>query len=122
MTSCHGSRRATSFLILSFLTIHLLLAAPPAAQAVFTFGTPDASLPGTPGTGLSATLWSSSAIEPVNTLEAARAYIAANARSATFVSTVVDYPNGAVGSGSTDALLSDALGVAASEPGLVPGG
>ncbi len=76
-----------------------------------SFGAPDAPLPAGDGTGLSGFLWNSPAIEPVDDLTAARAYIGANAADATFVSTVVDYPNGISGSTTTDALISAALGV-----------
>jgi hypothetical protein len=77
-----------------------------------TFTMPDAALPAAAGTGLSGRIWSSALIEPVDDLTLAREYLVANPTpDATFLATTIDYPNGAVGSTSTDELIAAALGV-----------
>ena len=82
-----------------------------------TFGAPEAPLPAMGGTGLNGFLWNSPAIEPVDDLAVARAYIAANPADGTFTATVIDYPDDR-DSTSTEELISAVLGVDA--PSLSP--
>jgi hypothetical protein len=76
-----------------------------------TFTTPDAALPAAPGTGLSGAIWSNDDIGPVDDIAAARAYIGVRAPETLYTATVVDYPNGTTGIGSTDDPLATMLGV-----------
>jgi hypothetical protein len=82
------------------------------AAVDFTFTTPD-GLVGT-ANGLNGQLWSGSDIAPVDTLSAARTHIQNNAPESLFMSSVVDYPNGAAGSIGTTSDFNAALGVDAS--------
>lgn len=77
----------------------------------FVFDTPDAAIPGIPADGLDGLIWSSPSIAPVNDLVAVAAYIASNDPQASFVSTVVDYPNGNVGSIVSTSTFNVGLGV-----------
>jgi hypothetical protein len=77
----------------------------------FVFDTPDAAIPGIPADGLDGLIWSSPSIAPVNDLVAVAAYIASNDPQASFVSTVVDYPNGNVGSIDSTSTFNFGLGV-----------
>ena len=76
-----------------------------------TFTTPDAALPAAPGRGLSGAIWSNDDIGPVDDIAAARAYIGVRPPETLYTATVVDYPNGSTGIGSTDDPLATMLGV-----------
>jgi hypothetical protein len=93
------------------LLLSVLLSTDALAAPLFTFTTPDAALPAFSGNGLNANLWSNNAIAPVDSLAQAQTYIGLNSPDATFISTVVDYPNGAAGPTGTATLISAALGV-----------
>jgi len=93
------------------LLISVFLSTESLAVPAYMFTTPDAALPAFSGNGLNGNLWSSNLIAPVDTLAQATAYIGANSPDSAFISTVVDYPNGALGSTGTGTLISTALGV-----------
>jgi hypothetical protein len=94
--------------ILPCVALLLALAAPAGALPLFTFTTPDAPIPPYSGNGLDAELWAG---VNVDTLAAARAHVLGFVPTTTFVSTSVDYPNGAAGSTTTSSTFGAALGV-----------
>ncbi len=98
-------RACTAFACALFLVDTLAIAQP------IVFDTPDASIPGIPADGLEGLLWSSPLIADVNDLAAVEVYVASNAPQASFVSTVVDYPNGAAGSIVSTTTFDVGLGV-----------
>lgn len=81
------------------------------AVAAFTFTTPDAPLPSASGNGLNAKVWTG---VDVDSLAAAEAFIGANPADATFLSSAIDYPQGASNVVGTSTLFSDLLGSDAS--------
>ena len=95
--------------LLFAIAICALLSGP--ANASFTFTSPDAPLSAAGANGLNGTIWSNTAIAPVDSLSQAKSYISANSPDSFFVSSVVDYPNGATGPTSTSTIISTALGV-----------
>ncbi len=85
----------------------------PDEATAITFSTPDALLQTVPGDGLNGRIWSEGTIAPIDTLAAARTFITLTqtTEDATFISTEVDYPNGAPGATGTSTTISTALGV-----------
>lgn len=78
------------------------------ATPVYLFTTPDSARPTEAGDGLNGEIWTD---VDVDSLSAARGYIAANAADATFTASSVDYPNGLAGMVKTDSTVASALGV-----------
>ena len=85
----------------------ILLGPVRSADAAFLFATPDAPLPGVAGTGLNGEVWAG---VNVDSLAAAQAFIGANAPTATFTSTTVDYPKGSGNAISTSVNFGALLG------------
>lgn len=89
------------------IAIFFSMLVPAQALPLFTFTTPDAPVPASPGTGLSAEVWTG---VNVDTLAAAQTHVGATAPTATFTSTAVDYPQGAANVISTGVNFGTLLG------------
>ena len=82
------------------------------AVPAFTFTSPDAPLPSSPGNGLNASIWSEGDLAGIDTLAQARVFITTTqpVADATFVASTIDYPSGADATVSTSTTIGSVLG------------